>query len=188
MQLGMIGLGRMGGNMADRCMRSGHSLVVTDLSAESVKKYVQKGAMGAGSLEELVSKLAKPRNAWVMLPSGEITENCVSKLGSLLEEGDVIIDGGNSFFQRRYPPGPGHGSQGHRLYRRRHFRRRVGLERGYCMMIGGPTEAVRRLDPVFKTLAPGVGATPPTQVGARPPAAPRWKAICIAAAPAPGTS
>ena len=167
MQLGMIGLGRMGGNMADRCMRSGHSLVVTDLSAESVQKYVQKGAVGAGSLEELVSKLTRPRTAWVMLPSGEVTENCVNRLGCLLEKGDVIIDGGNSFFKDDIRRAKAIAAKGIDYIDVGTSGGVWGLERGYCMMIGGPAEAVRRLDPIFKSLAPGLGDTPATKVGSK---------------------
>ena len=167
MQLGMIGLGRMGGNMAERCMTRGHALVVTDINAESVQQYAAKGATGAANVEEFLSKLTRPRAAWVMLPSGEITENCVTKLGSLMDKADIIIDGGNSFFKddiRRAKPLQAKGIH----YVDVGTSGGVwGLERGYCMMIGGPAEAVQRLDPVFKALAPGQGTTPPTKVGAK---------------------
>jgi 6-phosphogluconate dehydrogenase len=165
MQLGMIGLGRMGGNMAERCMRAGHSLVVTDINADAVKSYAEKGAGGAGSVEQLVSMLAKPRAVWVMLPSGEITENCVAKLGNLLERGDTIIDGGNSFFKDDIRRGNALQSKGIHYVDVGTSGGVWGLERGYCMMIGGPNEAVERLDPIFRALAPGQGSTPPTKVG-----------------------
>jgi 6-phosphogluconate dehydrogenase len=166
-QLGMIGLGRMGGNMAERCMRAGHALVVNDTKAEFVHNYVAKGATGSASLNDLVAKLSQPRAVWLMLPAGEITEDTVTKLGQLMGQGDVIIDGGNSFFKDD-------------IRRAKALQAKVihyidvgtsggiwGLERGYCMMIGGAAEAVQRLDPIFKALAPGQGNTPPTQVGAK---------------------
>ncbi len=165
MQLGMIGLGRMGGNMAERCMRAGHSLVVTDINAEFVQRYVAKGATGAASVEELVSKLTRPRAAWVMLPAGEITENCVTKLGQLLEKGDAIIDGGNTFFKDDIRRARALESKGIHYIDAGTSGGVWGLERGYCLMIGGPTEAVQRLDPIFKALAPGRGTTLPTKVG-----------------------
>jgi 6-phosphogluconate dehydrogenase len=164
MQLGMIGLGKMGGNMTERCMQAGHSLVVTDISAESVRKYVGKGATGAANLEELVSKLSKPRAAWVMLPAGEITENCVTQLGKLMAKGDVIIDGGNTFFKDDIRRAKTLETKGIHYIDVGTSGGVWGLERGYCMMIGGPAEPVQRLDPIFKTLAPGQGSTPPTKV------------------------
>jgi 6-phosphogluconate dehydrogenase len=157
MQLGMIGLGRMGGNMVERLLRGGHEMVVYDLNPETVAKYAALGATGARSIEELVSTLNAPRAAWVMLPAGEITENAVNTLSELMSAGDTIIDGGNSYFKddaRRAkalkPKGIHYvdvGTSGGVW----------GLERGYCLMIGGDAEAVQRLDPIFKTLAPGRG-------------------------------
>jgi 6-phosphogluconate dehydrogenase len=157
MQLGMIGLGRMGGNMVERLMRGGHSCVVYDRSAESVQKYVDKKAIGAASLKEFVEKLTKPRAAWCMVPAGGPTEGTVQELAKLMEPGDTIIDGGNSYYKddirraKELKPKGIHymdvGTSGGIW----------GLERGYCMMIGGPHEAVKRLDPIFKTLAPGRG-------------------------------
>jgi 6-phosphogluconate dehydrogenase len=167
MQLGMIGLGRMGGNMAERCMRAGHSLVVTDINAAAVQSYVGKGATGAASVEELVSKLTRPRAAWVMLPAGEITENCVARLGKLLEKGDAVIDGGNSFFKDDIRRAKSLADKGIDYIDVGTSGGVWGLERGYCLMIGGPTESVRRLDPIFKTLAPGHGNVSPTQTGSR---------------------
>src|SRR6201993_3675491 len=162
MQLGMVGLGRMGANMTRRLMRGGHSLVVSDLSADSVKALTGEGAMGSSSLEDLIARLKPPRAVWIMVPAGGPTEQTVQKLAQHLQAGDAIIDGGNSYFKddvrrARELKGKGiHyidvGTSGGVW----------GLERGYCMMIGGPKEAVQRLDPIFKTLAPGKGDIPPT--------------------------
>ncbi|MBO1022481.1 decarboxylating 6-phosphogluconate dehydrogenase [Methylobacterium sp. SD274] len=162
MQLGMIGLGRMGGNIVRRLLRDGHTAVVFDQNPEAVAALVAEGATGAASLEEFVSKLDVPRAAWVMLPAGAITEATVAQLGDLMQPDDVIIDGGNSFYKddiRRAatlkPKGIHYvdvGTSGGVW----------GLERGYCMMIGGSNDALDRLDPIFKTLAPGVGTIPKT--------------------------
>jgi 6-phosphogluconate dehydrogenase len=151
----MIGLGRMGGNMVERLLRGGHTCVVYDRSPEAVKQHEAKGAAGAASLAEFVKKLTKPRAAWVMVPAGAPTEATVEELGRLMEEGDTIIDGGNSYFKddarraKALKPRGIHyldvGTSGGIW----------GLKRGYCMMIGGDAQAVKRLDPIFKTLAPG---------------------------------
>ena len=157
MQIGMVGLGRMGGNMVRRLMRGGHDCVVFDRSPDAVLELTRAGAGGASSLEEFVRKLAKPRAVWVMVPAGDPTEQTVSALGALFEAGDVIIDGGNSYFKddvRR-----ANALDGKRI----HYLDVGtsggiwGAERGYCLMIGGPREAVERLDPLFRTLAPGIG-------------------------------
>jgi 6-phosphogluconate dehydrogenase len=157
MQIGMIGLGRMGANMARRLMRNGHTVVAYDRSAEAVKQLASDGAKGASSLADLVSQLQKPRAVWVMVPAGGPTESTVQELGERLEAGDTVIDGGNSFFKddiRRAKALAGKklhyvdaGTSGG-VY---------GLERGYCLMVGGEQDVVRRLDPIFKTLAPGRG-------------------------------
>ena len=162
MQLGMIGLGRMGGNIVRRLLRDGHTAVVFDQNAEAVAALVAEGATGAASLEEFVDRLDAPRAAWVMLPAGAITEATVARLGTLMAADDVIIDGGNSFYKddiRRAaelkPKGIHYvdvGTSGGVW----------GLERGYCMMIGGDAGALDRLDPIFKTLAPGIGTIPKT--------------------------
>jgi 6-phosphogluconate dehydrogenase len=162
-QLGMIGLGRMGGNMVRRLMKAGHQCVVFDHSQETVKKLASEGATGATSLADFASKLTGPKAAWVMVPAGGPTEATVEELSKLFGSGDIIIDGGNSFYKddvRRsaalQPKGIDYvdvGTSGGVW----------GIERGYCMMIGGPEKAVKHLDPIFKTLAPGmgdVGATP----------------------------
>jgi len=157
MQLGMVGLGRMGANMTRRLMHGGHALVVSDLSADAVKQLGSEGATGSSSLEDLIAKLTPPRAIWIMVPAGGPTEATVQKLSAHLQAGDAIIDGGNSYFKddvrraKQLEPKGIHyidvGTSGGVW----------GLERGYCMMIGGPSEAVRRLDPIFKTLAPGKG-------------------------------
>ncbi|KQP51323.1 MULTISPECIES: phosphogluconate dehydrogenase (NAD(+)-dependent, decarboxylating) [unclassified Methylobacterium] len=162
MQLGMIGLGRMGGNIVRRLMRDGHTAVVFDRDPDAVAALVAEGATGADSLDDLVAKLDAPRAAWVMLPAGEITDGTVTRLGALMAADDIVIDGGNSFYKddvRRAadlkPKGISYvdvGTSGGVW----------GLERGYCMMIGGETAAVERLDPIFRTLAPGAGAIPKT--------------------------
>ena len=162
MQLGMVGLGRMGANMTRRLMRNGHSLVVSDLSPDAVKKLGTEGATGSSSLEDLVAKLTPPRAVWIMVPAGAPTEATVQKLAQHLKAGDAIIDGGNSYFKddvRRANELKGKGIH----YIDVGTSGGVwGLERGYCMMIGGPSEAVQRLDPIFKTLAPGRGDIPRT--------------------------
>jgi 6-phosphogluconate dehydrogenase len=157
MQLGMVGLGRMGGNMVRRLMRGGHECAVTDLSAETVASFAKEGATGASSLADLVGKLKAPRAVWIMVPAGDATEKTVLALAEKLEKGDTIIDGGNSFFKddvRRSkmmePKGIHYmdvGTSGGVW----------GIDRGYCMMIGGPKIAFDRMDPIFKTLAPGRG-------------------------------
>jgi 6-phosphogluconate dehydrogenase len=157
MQLGMVGLGRMGANMTRRLMRGGHEIVVSDLSPEAVKELAGEGAGASSSLKDLVGKLRPPRAVWVMVPSGGPTEQTVETLGQNLKAGDVIIDGGNSYFKddvRRAEHLQGNGIH----YVDVGTSGGVwGLERGYCMMIGGPDAAVKRLDPIFKTLAPGQG-------------------------------
>ena len=164
MQLGMIGLGRMGGNIVRRLLRAGgHETVVYDKSAEAVTALAEAGATGAKSIADLVQRLARPRTVWVMLPAGHITESTVEELASLLEAGDVIIDGGNSFWQDDI-------RRAKALSRRNIHYLDVGtsggiwgIERGYCMMIGGDKAAVDRLDPIFAALAPGAGSIPRTE-------------------------
>src|SRR5271154_1445209 len=162
MQLGMVGLGKMGANMTRRLMRSGHQLVVSDLSPDAVKELAGEGAGGSSSLEDLVGKLKPPRAVWVMVPAGGPTEQTVQKLAQYMQPGDALIDGGNSYFKddvRRAGQFKGKGIH----YLDVGTSGGVwGLDRGYCMMIGGPKEAVQRLDPIFKTLAPGVGDIPRT--------------------------
>ena len=158
MQLGMIGLGRMGANMVRRLMRGGHHCVVFDRDPEPVHRLVAEGAVGAGSLDDLISRLSPPRAIWMMVPAGDATEATVDVLAQRLKVDDVIIDGGNSYYKddvRRakvltttrgihyVDAGTSGGTW--------------GLDRGYCLMIGGPKAVVKHLDPIFKTLAPGLG-------------------------------
>jgi 6-phosphogluconate dehydrogenase len=157
MQLGMIGLGRMGANMVRRLMRGGHECVVYDRSADTVKEMVGEGAKGADSLQALVKSLSAPRAVWVMVPSGGPTESTVSALAELLEPGDTIIDGGNSFFKDDVRRGQMLAPKKITYVDAGTSGGVFGLERGYCLMVGGDTAAVKRLDPIFKTLAPGVG-------------------------------
>jgi len=162
MQLGMVGLGRMGANMTRRLMRGGHQLVVSDLSPEAVKQLVGEGATASSSLEDLVGKLTPPRAAWVMVPAGGPTENTVQALLQRMQEGDTIIDGGNSYFKDDVRRSLICKAKGVHYVDVGTSGGVWGLERGYCMMIGGPKEAVTRLDPIFKTLAPGRGDIPLT--------------------------
>ena len=162
MQLGMVGLGRMGANMTRRLMRGGHQVVVSDLSADAVKQLVGEGAVGSSSLEDMVSKLTAPRAAWVMVPAGGPTEQTVQKLAQQMQAGDTIIDGGNSYFKDDVRRSKQSKEKGIHYVDVGTSGGVWGLERGYCMMIGGPKEAVQRLDPIFKTLAPGKGEIPRT--------------------------
>jgi len=162
MQLGMVGLGRMGANMTRRLVRGGHQVVVSDLSADAVKHLAGEGAVGSSSLEDLVSKLTPPRAAWVMVPAGGPTEQTVQKLAQAMQAGDTIIDGGNSYFKDDVRRANQSKEKGIHYVDVGTSGGVWGLERGYCMMIGGPKEAVQRLDPIFKTLAPGRGDIPRT--------------------------
>ena len=157
MQLGMIGLGRMGGNIVRRLTRAGHDCVVFDQNAATVKGLVGDRIQGGSDLADLVKKLSKPRTVWVMLPAGEITENTVNQLGALLERGDTIIDGGNAFFQDDVRRAKAMKQKGIHYVDCGTSGGVWGLERGYCLMIGGEKEVVDRLDPIFATLAPGEG-------------------------------
>src|SRR6204780_3816486 len=157
MQLGMVGLGRMGANMTRRLMRDGHQLVVSDLSADAVKQLAGEGAGGSSSLEDLVAKLTPPRAVWIMVPAGGPTEATVQKLAQHMQAGDAIIDGGNSYFKDDVRRANELKAKGISYIDVGTSGGVWGLERGYCMMIGGPDEAVQRLDPIFKTLAPGRG-------------------------------
>jgi 6-phosphogluconate dehydrogenase len=162
MQLGMIGLGRMGGNMVRRLMRSGHQCVVSDLSPQNVAELAKEGATGSASLDDFVAKLAKPRAAWIMVPAGDPTEQTVNALAGRFEAGDTIIDGGNSYFKDDVRRSQKLKDRGIHYIDVGTSGGVWGLERGYCMMLGGPKEAVERLDPIFKTLAPGIGDIPRT--------------------------
>ena len=162
MQIGIVGLGRMGGNIARRLMRNGHSCVVFDARAEAVQQLEKDGAAGSGNLEDFVRRLQPPRAVWVMLPAGAVTEETIQHLGTILQAGDIVIDGGNSFYRDD-------------IRRARSLKERGidyvdvgtsggvwGLERGYCMMLGGAPAAVQHLGPIFDALAPGQGDIAPT--------------------------
>lgn len=177
MKLGMVGLGRMGGNIARRLMRAGHEVVVFDANTAAIKDLARDGAIAANNLEDFHAKCAEPKRAllsfthkppiqavmWIMLPAGKPTEDTIRALGDLANPGDVIIDGGNTYYKddirraRVLASKPVHyidvGTSGGVW----------GLERGYCMMIGGDEAVVRHLDPIFSALAPGMGAIPRTK-------------------------
>ena len=162
MQLGMIGLGRMGGNIVRRLMRSGHTTVVYDRDPKAVSSLATDGSIGTGSLEEFIGKLEKPRTVWVMLPAGKITETTIDQLAKLMDAGDVIIDGGNTFWQDDVRRGKALKERGVHYVDVGTSGGVWGLDRGYCMMIGGDKAVVDRLDPIFATLAPGEGDIPRT--------------------------
>ena len=152
----MVGLGRMGANMARRLMRDGHRVVAYDVNADAVSALAAEGAEGASSLEELAAKLSAPRSVWVMVPAGEITEKTVEGVAAVLDSGDAIIDGGNSYYRDDIRRAAKVGEQGLDYVDCGTSGGVFGLDRGYCLMIGGPDGAVERLDPVFASLAPGV--------------------------------
>src|ERR1700691_6700054 len=161
MQLGMVGLGRMGSNMVKRLLNNGHTSVVYDRSAQVVQDLEKQKAVGASSLADMVSKLSKPRAIWLMIPAA-VVDQTIAEIAPHLESGDILIDGGNSYYiddirrsGQLAPKGIQYvdvGTSGGVW----------GLERGYCLMIGGPTAAVEHLEPIFKTIAPGVGDIPRT--------------------------
>ncbi|MFL5898240.1 MAG: phosphogluconate dehydrogenase (NAD(+)-dependent, decarboxylating) [Solirubrobacterales bacterium] len=158
MELGIVGLGRMGANMARRLMRDGHEIVAYDVNADAVAQLAGEGAEGASSLEVMASKLSAPRSVWIMVPAGEITEQTVSEIAAVLESGDAIVDGGNSYYRDDIRRAEKVGKQGIDYVDCGTSGGVFGLERGYCLMIGGPDRAVERLDPIFASLAPGVGS------------------------------
>jgi 6-phosphogluconate dehydrogenase len=171
MELGMIGLGRMGANLVRRLLADGHRAVVYDVNPESVAQLVGEGAVGAGTLAELVGQLAAPRAVWVMVPAA-ITGRVIDDLAPHLEPGDTIIDGGNSFYQDDQLRSAALVPSGIRLVDVGTSGGVFGLERGFCLMIGGDADAVARLDPIFHSLAPGVEAAgrTPGRMGSPSPA------------------
>jgi 6-phosphogluconate dehydrogenase len=162
MQIGIIGLGRMGGNIARRLMRHGHDSVVFDARAEAVNALKKEGAQGAASLQDFVKRLTPPRAVWVMLPAGEITEQTIRELGAMLEKGDIVIDGGNSFYRDDIRRAHMLGENGIGYVDVGTSGGVWGLERGYCMMLGGDPAAIQHLAPIFDALAPGPGDIAPT--------------------------
>jgi 6-phosphogluconate dehydrogenase len=162
MQIGIIGLGRMGGNITRRLIQNGHETVVYDHDPKAIADLKRDGASGADGLEKLVQQLRPPRAVWVMLPAGKITDDTITQLGKLMSAGDIVLDGGNTFWRddiRRA-----------KMLRERNIHHVDvgtsggvwGLDRGYCMMIGGDKDVVDRLDPIFSALAPGLGSVPRT--------------------------
>ncbi len=162
MKIGIIGLGRMGGNIARRLMLGKHETVVYDRAPEAVKEIVADGAIGAGSLEDMAGKLDSPRIFWVMLPAGDPTESTIATLTGLCAPGDIIIDGGNTFYKDDIRRAKELAAKGLKYVDVGTSGGVWGLERGYCMMIGGDDDVMRHLDPIFDTLAPGVGTIPRT--------------------------
>jgi 6-phosphogluconate dehydrogenase len=162
MQLGMIGLGRMGANMVRRLMKDGHQCVVFDRSPDAVRALVQEKAVGATALKDLVKKLDKPRAVWLMVPAAAV-DSAIADLLPLLEPGDILIDGGNSYYVDDIRRAKESASKGIHYVDVGTSGGVWGLERGYCMMIGGEPDVVRRLDPIFATLAPGLGNLQRTQ-------------------------
>jgi 6-phosphogluconate dehydrogenase len=162
MQLGMVGLGRMGANIVRRLMKRGHECIVYDMQPESVKALEREGARGASSLDDFVQKLRVPRAAWIMVPAGSPTEEIVNALGERCQGGDVLIDGGNSYFKDDVRRAYGLATKGVHYLDVGTSGGIFGLERGYCLMIGGPKSAFERLKPIFQALAPGKDAAPPT--------------------------
>ena len=161
MQLGMIGLGRMGANMVRRLMKNGHSCVVFDRSQDAVNSLVKEKAIGAKSVADLVANLAKPRAVWLMVPAA-VVDGSIAELLPLLEPGDIIIDGGNSYYVDDIRRAEQLAAKGIHYVDVGTSGGVWGLERGYCMMIGGEKDVVQRLDPIFATLAPGLGDVPRT--------------------------
>src|SRR5262245_64758352 len=162
MQLGMIGLGRMGGNMVRRLLNNGHECVVYDVSSKAVAEFTQHGAIGSASLAEFVSKLDKPRAVWLMVPV-QFVDQTIDQLLPHLEPGDILIDGGNTHYIDDIRRAKTLASRDIHYVDVGTSGGVLGLERGYCMMIGGERDVVQRLDPIFGTLAPGIGriARPP---------------------------
>ena len=157
MQLGMIGLGKMGANMVRRLMRRGHQCVVFDVNPEHVQRLTAEGAVGASSMDDLISRLSTPRAVWVMVPAGAATEATVELLAQRLNPEDIIIDGGNSYFKDDVRRAKALTARGIHYVDVGTSGGTWGLDRGYCLMIGGPEPVVKHLDPLLKTLAPGPG-------------------------------
>src|SRR5262245_19563391 len=170
MQLGIIGLGRMGGNIARRLMQAGHATVVFDRDTKAVATLAREKAAGANDLRDLVAKLSRPRAVWIMVPAGTATEATVGELASLMEPGDIIIDGGNSFWKDDIRRARELKAKGLRYVDVGTSGGVWGLERGFCMMIGGDKETVAHLDPILAALAPGEGniGKTPTRKGRDP--------------------
>ena len=161
MQLGMIGLGRMGANLVRRLMRDGHTCVVFDVNTKAVDDLVAEGAIGASSMADLVAKMERPRNVWIMVPAG-LVQQMVDELKELLEDDDTLIDGGNSYYRDDIKHAKELAGKGIHFVDCGTSGGVWGLDRGYSLMIGGEDKAVQRLDPIWKTIAPGEGSAEPT--------------------------
>ena len=161
MQLGMIGLGRMGANLVRRLMRDGHTCVVFDVNQDAVKELEAEGAIGASSMADLIAKMERPRNVWIMVPAA-IVQKMVDELKDLLEDDDTLIDGGNSYYRDDIKHAKELAAKGIHFVDCGTSGGVWGLERGYSLMIGGDDKAVQRLDPIWKTIAPGEGSAEPT--------------------------
>ena len=161
MQLGMVGLGRMGANMVRRLMKGGHTCTVFDMSPKSVEELTKEGAVGSSSVKDFVSKLQKPRAIWLMIPAA-VVDSTIAEIVPFLESGDILIDGGNSYYIDDIRRAKELAPKGIRYVDVGTSGGVWGLDRGYCMMIGGPDAAVQHLDPIFKTIAPGIGDIPRT--------------------------
>jgi 6-phosphogluconate dehydrogenase len=157
MQLGIVGLGRMGGNIARRLGRAGHECIIYDRNERLARDLVGEGAHATRSLEDLVRALQLPRTVWLMLPAGQVTEQVIGELAQLLSSGDIIVDGGNTYYKDDIRRAAALEPKGIRYVDVGTSGGVWGLERGYCMMIGGPREAVEHLDPILAALAPGAG-------------------------------
>ena len=183
MQVGMIGLGRMGANMVRRLMRGGHECVAHDVAGPAVRAIAAEGARGALSLDDFVAQLAKPRTVWLMVPAA-VVDSTLDAILPKLDAGDVVVDGGNSYYRDDIARASRLASNGVHYVDCGTSGGVMGLERGYCLMIGGEPDVVNRLDPLFASLAPGAGA-----IRARPAAsgsAARASAVtCTAARTAP---
>jgi 6-phosphogluconate dehydrogenase len=162
MQMGMVGLGRMGGNMSRRLAKDGHEIVTFDLDAAKVGEFEKEGMKGATELAAFVGLLQKPRVAWLMVPAGDPTETMVNKLADLFEPGDILIDGGNSYYKDDVRRAVALRAKGIHYVDAGTSGGVWGIDRGYCLMVGADPEIFRHLEPIFKTLAPGTGDVAPT--------------------------
>jgi 6-phosphogluconate dehydrogenase len=162
MQMGMIGLGKMGGNMSRRLVQGGHEVVTFDLDVARVAEFAKEGMKGATDLPGFAALLQKPRVAWLMVPAGEATESMVNKLGALFEPGDILIDGGNSYYKDDVRRAAALKKKGIHYVDAGTSGGVWGIERGYCLMVGAEPETFKHLEPIFKTLAPGTGDVRPT--------------------------
>jgi 6-phosphogluconate dehydrogenase len=162
MQMGMVGLGRMGGNMSRRLTKGGHEIVAFDLNAATVAEFEKEGIKGATDIEGFVKLLQKPRVAWLMVPAGEATESMVNKLADLFEPGDTLIDGGNSYYKDDVRRAEALKTRGIHYVDAGTSGGVWGIDRGYCLMVGAEPDVFKQLEPIFKTLAPGQGEVEPT--------------------------